>query len=59
MMGKAPYYIGRIVQATGLLLVLNAWIVSVLQDGSMNFLFSFTGTGMAIFMAGWMIQKLF
>jgi uncharacterized membrane protein YGL010W len=58
-MGKAPYYIAKTVQATGLLLVLNAWIVSALYDGSMNFLFSFTGAGMAIFMAGWMIQKLF
>jgi hypothetical protein len=58
-MGKAPYYIGRTVQATGLLLILHAWVVSIVQEASMNFMFSFTGTGMAIFMAGWMIQKLF
>jgi len=58
-MGKAPYYIGKMVQATGLILVLHAWVASLLQNGSMNMLFSFTGVGMAIFMAGWMIQKLF
>ncbi len=58
-MGKTAYYIARTVQAGGLGLVLYAWIVSLLQDGSMNMLFSFTGAGMGIFMAGWMIQKLF
>ena len=53
------FYIGRIVQVAGLLLVLNAWVVSLAQDGSMNFLFKFTVTGMALFMAGWMLQRLF
>jgi hypothetical protein len=58
-MGKVAYYIARTVQASGLGLVLYAWIVSILQDSSMNVLFSFTAAGMGIFMAGWMIQKLF
>ncbi len=58
-MGKLPYYIGKIVQATGLLLILNAWVVSLAQNGSMGFLFKFTVVGMVIFMVGWMFQKYF
>lgn len=58
-MGKIPYYVGKTVQGAGLLLVLNAWGVSLLQGGSMNFLFQFTAAGMAIFMVGWMFQKFF
>jgi len=53
------FYVGRTVQAVGLLLVLHAWIASLAQNSSMNMLFSFTVTGMAIFMAGWMLQRLF
>lgn len=57
-MGKFFYYIAKMVQAAGLLLILNVLIVSALQDGSMGFLFKFTVVGMAIFMAGWMLQKI-
>jgi hypothetical protein len=56
---KLPYYIAKTVQAAGLLLVLNTWFVSLVADGSMNFLFKFTVTGMAIFMVGWMFQRFF
>lgn len=56
-MGKLFYYIGRTVQAAGLLLILNVLLVSAFQDGSMGFLFKFTLVGMAIFMVGWMLQK--
>jgi hypothetical protein len=58
-MGKASYYIAKITQVTGLGLVLIVWVVSVMQGGSMNFLFSFAGAGLALFMVGWMVQKLF
>ena len=58
-MGKLPYYIGKVVQVAGLLLVLDAWIISVAQNGSMNFLFKVTATGMVVFMIGWTIQKYF
>ncbi len=58
-MGKTSYYIGRTVEIMGLLLILVAWVISVLQGGSMNFMFSFTGAGMGLFMVGWMIRKLF
>lgn len=57
-MGKLFYYIAKMVQAAGLLLILNVLIVSAAQNGSMGFLFKFTVVGMAIFMAGWMLQKL-
>ncbi len=57
-MGKIFYYIAKMVQAAGLLLILNVLIVSAFQDGSMGFLFKFTVAGMAIFMAGWMLQKI-
>ncbi|MFQ5780249.1 MAG: hypothetical protein ACE5J1_05475 [Nitrospiria bacterium] len=57
-MGKFFYYIAKTVQAAGLLLVLNVFIVSALQNGSMSFLFKFTLVGMGIFMAGWMLQKI-
>ncbi|HLG22176.1 MAG TPA: hypothetical protein VI382_05115 [Candidatus Manganitrophaceae bacterium] len=56
-MGKLFHYIGRIVQAAGLLLILNALIVSALRNESMGFLFKFTLVGMTIFMIGWTLQK--
>lgn len=56
-MGRFLYYIAKTVQAAGLLLVLNALIVSALQNGSMGFLFTFSAVGMAIFMVGWTLQK--
>jgi hypothetical protein len=56
-MEKLFYYIAKMVQAAGLLLVLNALIVSALQNGSMGFLFKFTLVGMAIFMVGWALQR--
>ena len=55
-MGKFFYYLGKVIQATGLLLILNVLIVSALQNGSMGFLFKFTLLGMGIFMAGWFMQ---
>ncbi len=54
---KLIYYFGRTVQAAGLLLILDALIVSALQSESMSFLLKFTLLGMVIFMVGWMIQK--
>ena len=56
-MGKFFYYLGRVVQATGLLLMLNVLIVSGRQNGSMGFLFKFAVLGMGIFMVGWFIQQ--
>jgi hypothetical protein len=56
-MRKAFYYIARMVQATGLLLILHAFYISAFQDGSMGMLYSFSGVGMGIFMAGWMLQR--
>jgi len=58
-MNKLFYYIAKMVQFSGLLLVLHAWTVSLMQNGSMNFLFKFTVTGMAVFMVGWMLQRFF
>lgn len=54
---KLIYYFGRTIQAAGLLLILDALIVSALQNESMSFLLKFTLLGMIIFMVGWMIQK--
>ncbi len=56
-MRKAFYYIAKAVQATGLLLILHALYISAFQDGSMGMLYSFSGVGMGIFMAGWMLQR--
>jgi len=58
-MNKIFYYVAKMVQGAGLLLVLHAWVISLMQDGGMNLLFKFTVTGMAIFMVGWMLQKFF
>ncbi|MFQ5598329.1 MAG: hypothetical protein ACE5GK_09800 [Nitrospiria bacterium] len=54
---KFVYYFGRAVQAAGLLLILDALIVSALRNESMSFLLKFTLLGMAIFMVGWGVQK--
>lgn len=56
-MNRLLYYIAKTVQATGLLLVLNAFIVSAIQEGSMDFLFKFSGVGLGIFMVGWTFQR--
>ncbi|MEK7286350.1 MAG: hypothetical protein AAB035_03520 [Nitrospirota bacterium] len=57
-MGKTSYYIAKVIQTIGLGLILVAWLVSVTQNSRMDFLFSFFGAGMGLFMAGWMVQKL-
>ncbi len=54
---KYLYYLGRIVQGAGLLLIFDALIVSTLNDEGMAFLMKFTLLGMVIFMLGWGLQK--
>lgn len=55
---KAFYYIAKLVQASGLFLILYVLVTSALFDGKMGFMFTFTVTGMVIFMIGWMLQKI-
>lgn len=57
MIRKTFYYIAKTVQVAGLLLILNVFLVSAFQQGSMGFLFKFTLVGMGIFMIGWMLQR--
>ncbi|MEK7748261.1 MAG: hypothetical protein AAB300_04225 [Nitrospirota bacterium] len=57
-MGKSSYYIAKTIQMIGLGLVLVAWIISIMQNSRMDFLFSFASAGVGLFMAGWMVQKL-
>lgn len=54
---KFLYYLGRTVQVAGLLLILDALIVSALNNEGMAFLMKFTLIGMVIFMLGWALQK--
>jgi hypothetical protein len=54
---KYLYYLGRIVQGAGLLLILDVLIVSALNNEGMAFLMKFTLLGMVIFMLGWALQK--
>ncbi len=58
-MRKAFYYIAKWVQAAGLLLILHVLYVSFFHNGSMGLLYQFSFVGMAIFMAGWMLQRYF
>ncbi len=56
-MRKTFYYIAKSIQATGLLLILHTLYVSAFQNGGTGLLYSFSGVGMGIFMAGWMLQR--
>ena len=55
---KAFFYIAKLVQVSGLFLIFYVLVTSALFDGDMGFMFTFTVTGMAIFMIGWMLQKI-
>jgi len=54
---KYLYYLGRLVQGAGLLLIFDVLIVSAINDEDMFFLMKFTLLGMVIFMLGWGLQK--
>jgi hypothetical protein len=56
-MRKSFYYIAKGIQISGLLLILYVLFVSYAYDGSMGFLYKFSGAGMGIFMSGWMMEK--
>jgi len=56
-MGKFLNFLAKMVQASGLLLILNVLLVSAFQNGSIGFLFKFTVVGMGIFMVGWLLQR--
>ncbi len=55
---KPFFYIAKLVQASGLFLIFYVLVTSALFNGDMGFMFTFTVTGMAIFMIGWMLQKI-
>ncbi len=55
---KAFYYIAKLVQISGLFLILYVLVTSAMFDGDMGFMFTFTVAGMVIFMIGWMLQKI-
>ncbi len=55
---KTFFYIAKGVQASGLFLIFYVLVTSAMFDGDMGFMFTFTVVGMAIFMIGWMLQKI-
>lgn len=54
---KYLYYLGRLVQGAGLLLIFDVLIVSALNNEGMAYLMKYTMLGMVIFMLGWGLQK--
>ena len=56
-MGKGWFYVAKAIQAVGLLITLNALLVSMFTGSGMGFLFAFSGVGILTFFAGWLMQR--